>query len=97
MKTPTPNEIRAIRTGLDLSARRFGEALGLADAERTVRAWEHGTRNDKPFRITGSALKALEYLLVVRDILDGWASEEGEGAFDDAMARAVDLLPKRGE
>jgi len=68
MKTPTPKQVAAIRAGLGLSTEAFGRALGYTDASRVVRALELGERNGKPYRLTGTGLKALEYLLAIREV-----------------------------
>ena len=75
MTVPTPVELIAIREELGLSQRELGEALGLADAGRTVRAWEHGSRHGQPYAPSGSALAALRYYRTIVDIVDRWHTE----------------------
>ncbi len=65
----TPAEIRAFRQRLNLSQRELGEALGLADPARIVRAWEEGVRNGKPYAPAGTALAAMRYLEAILDVL----------------------------
>lgn len=46
----TPAELKAARQRLRLSAEAFARAFGAHDG-RTVRGWEHGSRNGLPTRI----------------------------------------------
>jgi transcriptional regulator with XRE-family HTH domain len=65
-----PEEIKALRERLELSQREFGEALGLSDPARIVRAWEHGERKGAAFLPSGSARAAMKYLEGILDALE---------------------------
>lgn len=60
---PKPSALREMRENLGLSQAELAEALGFASGgERTIRSWEKGERDGKPFEPTGLAWAAFRYL-----------------------------------
>ena len=65
MTPPTPDAIKAMRQKFGLSVREFEEALGYNTDGRITQALECGTRNGRPFEMTGPAQTAMGYLNVI--------------------------------
>lgn len=63
-------EIKEIRERLGASVREFDAYLGYLTDGRTTMALEAGTRNGKPFEITGPAYMALRRLLAIKRAYD---------------------------
>lgn len=84
----TPDQLKAARLKLGgLSHAEFGNAIGISDAGRTVRAWEKGVRHGEPYKPSGSAIKVISLLLIIHDVLDLLQRDRPLAARD--MLRAV--------
>lgn len=91
----TPDEIAALRKSWNLSTEEFGQLLGFKDASRTVRALEHGEWSGKPYRLTGAAMKALEYIQHIKFAVDALDVGADERTIMRAMSRLAEVLPRR--
>jgi len=88
----TPDEVFVLRERLGLSQAEFGKALGIADASRTVRAWEEGVRNGKPFEPLGTAIAAMRYLEAILRVLEE-SGPDLEMSFPSVSTRLRNSLP----
>lgn len=85
---PVPNELRLIREGLGLSQPELAGVLGFSplNGHKTIRDWEHGTRDGEPFAPTPTAWAALRYLVMVVELY-------GELPSGQQKAKIASLLP----
>lgn len=86
---PTAGDLRLIREGLGLSQTELAGALGFGpNGAQTVRAWEYGEKDGKPFWPTPLAWAALRYLVMVVEMYQRMDRES------ENSARIRRLLPE---
>lgn len=87
-----PADIKKAREALGLSVREFELAIGYDADGRITQALEAGTRNGKAFIMTGSALKALQYLIALKDAYEAIGKwEDGQPYY---AIKAEEILRK---
>jgi len=68
---PKPANLRKMRESLGLSQTELADALGFGvNGPRTIRAWESGERDGKPFHPTPTALAAFKYLICLYEVYE---------------------------
>lgn len=88
---PAPAVIKSKRLAFGMSCVEFDAALGYATDGRITLSLEQGTRNGKPFEMTGTAAAALSYLTAMRVAYEMLLAGDRHAA----MATLAEALPMR--